>query len=476
MPRKRTRAGALPIEDAASSSAAAVGFPAEKRSRGSSRRTGLDATLERVLAATDWRSLFLAEAEGGASDRGSVEIAARAVRNRLVQVVHPDHVPLEHRLRATQAAQHLNMLWDQARRHFTGGASADSEADERAGGGRDPAAGDGSLTGAAAAAPGAMLLTGMEQPGGSLDLLLREVRAGRMIERREISTYVGFGATETLELCRFLPMATNRCISQDVVAQRVNENLTRLRERGSYANFGQISVVAVRQPATEQVCLEPADELGGSQCCFARFYVLDGQHRLRTMEQLRLERPDKPIWFELSVKVVDNKSAANEALLLMQNCYRADPRCFFSEDDEAELASRTLDQAKLTWPNAFSSSSAASFKRVQRPINRPQLDDGLFFDLLRDTHLLTAARGHSCPANELPKLLFDALTAVNDALEDIAEEHQIVADSTIAACMGRLDGCFLGLYRRDGSGRKIIEALKVDGKVPEEAICRLDEV
>ena len=459
MPRKRTREAALAIEDAGSSGAAA-----EKRTRGSSRRIGLDATLDRVLAASDWRTLFLVEAEL-ASEGGGVEVAARAVRNRLVQVIHPDHVPLEHKLRATQAAQHLNMLWDQARLHFSGGESAD-----------DQQADDTSLTGAAAAAPGAWLLTGIEQPGGSLDLLEREVRKGTMLKRREINTYVGFGATETLELCRFLPMATNRCISQDVVAQRVNENLKRWRERGSYVNFGQISVVAVRQPATEQVCLEPGDGFGGPQRCFARFYVLDGQHRLRTMEQLRLEQQDVPIWFELSVKVVDDKNAANEELLLMQNCYRADPRCFFLEDDEAELASRTLDLAKLTWPNAFSSSSAASFKRVQRPINRPRLDDGLFFDLLRDTRLLAAARCHSCPANELPKLLFDALTAVNDAIEEIAEENQIVADSTIATCTGRLGGCFLGLYRRDSSGQKIIKALTEAGKVPDDATCPLGEV
>ena len=37
---------------------------------------------------------------------------------------------------------------------------------------------------------------------------------------------------------------------------------------------------------------------------FARFYVLDGQHRLRTMEELARERPNIPIWFELSVRVV----------------------------------------------------------------------------------------------------------------------------------------------------------------------------
>jgi hypothetical protein len=51
---------------------------------------------------------------------------------------------------------------------------------------------------------------------------------------------VGFGNLDTLRLCRFLPMATNRCISQDVVAQRVGENLARLRERKPYLHFGQV--------------------------------------------------------------------------------------------------------------------------------------------------------------------------------------------------------------------------------------------
>ena len=54
-------------------------------------------------------------------------------------------------------------------------------------------------------------------------------------------------------------------------------------------------------------------------------------------------------------------------------------------------------------------------------------------------------------------------------MEQIADEHQVVADSTISACRGRLGGCFLGLYRRDGSGKKIIKELKSDGKVPAEA-------
>ena len=81
-------------------------------------------------------------------------------------------------------------------------------------------------------------------------------------------------------------------------ASAVCQNLRRLRERGAYYNFGQIACVAVRSPPEEQYVVEH----GGAR--FARFYVLDGQHRLRTMEELARERPNIPIWFELSVRVV----------------------------------------------------------------------------------------------------------------------------------------------------------------------------
>ena len=71
--------------------------------------------------------------------------------------------------------------------------------------------------------------------------------------RRADDKFVGFGNLQTLERCRFLPMATNRCISQDVVAQRVGENLARLATCGSFYDFGLISLVAVRSPPSEQV-------------------------------------------------------------------------------------------------------------------------------------------------------------------------------------------------------------------------------
>ena len=71
------------------------------------------------------------------------------------------------------------------------------------------------------------------------------------------------------------------------------------------------------------------------------------------MGELARERPNVPIWFELSVKVVADKAAANEALLHMQHCYHADPKCFFTRDDEADVASRVLDLQSLRGPTSF---------------------------------------------------------------------------------------------------------------------------
>jgi len=68
--------------------------PAPKRSKtggggggGGGGNGALAAMMERILAATDWRSLFLVQAEdaGGADANDADEIAARAVRNRLVR-------------------------------------------------------------------------------------------------------------------------------------------------------------------------------------------------------------------------------------------------------------------------------------------------------------------------------------------------------------------------------------------------------
>ena len=262
-----------------------------------------------------------------------------------------------------------------------------------------------------------------------------------------------------------------------------------------------------------------------------------------------------PIWFELSVRVVADKRAANEALLRMQHTYRPDPKCFFLQDGHAEVAGRTLDLAKLSWPRAFRAIDADSFARPcvdtplagfeaqalpsfalpsfalpclalpclplpclalpclalpclqaatnrfrthvrslpppscrsrrARPTIRPRLDDGLFFDLLRDTRLLEdvcaagqLAAGVPLTPSARPLALFDAVRSVNDCLHaDAAAKHAAgeLAERTYAECRERYGGCFLGLYRRDKMGVAIISLLKQKQRCSERARCPLDD-
>ena len=63
--------------------------------------------------------------------------------------------------------------------------------------------------------------------------------------------------------------------------------------------------------------------------------------------------------------------------------------------------------------------------------------------------------------------------SVDDALKDIAGNEKLVAASTIDKCEEALGGCFIGLYRRDEKGDKIMRALKQGEKVPQKATGRL---
>ena len=63
------------------------------------------------------------------------------------------------------------------------------------------------------------------------------------------------------------------------------------------------------------------------------------------------------------------------------------------------------------------------------------------------------------------------------SIADIAvnNEVDVGAESTVESYTAKLGGCYLGLYRRDTSGKKIMQLLKARNKVPEEAMCRLDD-
>lgn len=304
--------------------------------QGGTRQRTATSILDRVNGTEDWRTLFEVPADDSTSAE-DLHSLARGVRNRLLRVVHPDMATDPGMRDSFHAATvRINRLWDQASASLApSGPSQETRP-----------------------APSTALRITMSgvvvEPGGSLEMLSRATIANppAMLKRPGGDFYVGFGSLETLKGCRFLPMSTNRCISQDVVAQRVSENLARLREEGEYYDFGQISLVAVATPSSEQYVEEQPAAMSstalvtdggcseGGRNRFARFYVLDGQHRLSTMIELARERPNVPIWFDLSIRVAPDKESANAALLHMQQTYRADPKCFFAADGEPYVSKR----------------------------------------------------------------------------------------------------------------------------------------
>mmetsp|Transcript_4955 Transcript_4955/g.9855 ORF Transcript_4955/g.9855 Transcript_4955/m.9855 type:complete len:635 (-) Transcript_4955:450-2354(-) len=389
----------------------------EQSPREAQRARLSDVILEKILNSTSWQELFGVDQSVSAGDDERYADAL-ASRRRLLIVAHPDKASSTADFdRANAATAKLNERWTEARNFFEQ-ESAPSQQPLRSATGRT-----GSTSNRPPSQPPLHSATGDASSRASLGIgvppsepdhredspVFEEVPLGALFVLNQAAcaqpptllkhkdVFVGFGTTTLLKTCRFLPMSTNRCISQEVVAERVTQNLARLRRFGEYYDFGQISVVAVRTPNSEQYVDEVhlQNNADGSVTSisqrFARFYVLDGQHRLMTMTDLQEQKPNVPISFEISVKVVNSKQEANEALLHMQRTYRPNPKCFFLLDNEAAVAGHVLDLAKLKWPHAFISEHNQSFSSSVKRVNRPDMDDGLFFDVLRDTHLLRKA-------------------------------------------------------------------------------------
>ena len=132
------------------------------------RLDSVSSVLAHIAASTSWQELFEVGDDGAADDGASdLHTRARAVRNRLVRVAHPDRcTSSDTRLEAQRATANLNRLWDEACRHFapSGGSS----------GGNDGPCGAQLGTWCAGLLPSP--LTPAAELGGSLELLARASR------------------------------------------------------------------------------------------------------------------------------------------------------------------------------------------------------------------------------------------------------------------------------------------------------------
>ena len=341
--------------------------------------------------------------------------AATVVKNRLLRLCHPDRARLSRAggegaggagrsgeggnellwsLR-NAATAHVVAQWSRLKPFFPGGA------------GRPCGSGEGGQAGASERGQGAqaglsessdlcvgIVRTGGGGVGGAVEGLDRMARTGNLLHNPDIGTYIGFGEYLSMTGCVFEPLGTNRVVSPDVIARRVAANLSEQASSGRYCQFGSISLCAVRgdDSVDDSGHVEHAGVEGGAPRSAggttAKFFVLDGQHRLGVMRELRQINPATPIHFELRCTVVQSGEEATACLHAMQDAYPPDARLFFDGRVENVLASHLLDFARHRWPLLFREelprewSERRGTLRMDPP--RPFLNAGVFFDLVRD--------------------------------------------------------------------------------------------
>jgi hypothetical protein len=186
--------------------------------------------------------------------------------------------------------------------------------------------------------------------------------------------YTGFAEWHNLSRsnCRFQPMNTNRSISDAVVKQRVHTNLEHWTRYNCYCEFGQINLLILKSS------VDPV------------FFIMDGQHRVRTMEELNCICPDNIICFQFRAKVVSTEAEAHEDLMHYQNSYPADPRSFFATTAENKFAAALLDRLHASCnPQLLKPivTEARCGKRTGDP-SRPFMNDNVFYWLVQHSGLV----------------------------------------------------------------------------------------
>eukprot|EP00746_Dinoflagellata_sp_MGD_P010526 gnl/MRDRNA2_/MRDRNA2_121759_c0_seq1.p1 gnl/MRDRNA2_/MRDRNA2_121759_c0~~gnl/MRDRNA2_/MRDRNA2_121759_c0_seq1.p1 ORF type:complete len:334 (-),score=52.86 gnl/MRDRNA2_/MRDRNA2_121759_c0_seq1:5-1006(-) len=227
----------------------------------------------------------------------------------------------------------------------------------------------------------------------------------------------------------FVPMNSNRAINEEVVESRVRANMENYGRHGEYLDFGQIVLLIVREDTS------------------MNFYVMDGQHRCRTMAVLQQQRPDRVINFQFRAKVVDTEEDSYNELKHFQECYPSDPRSFFRSKKERELATNVLTRIKeelFTKSDLFKSvqQSSRHGQRVGDP-NRPYLTDNIIFWMLSDSGLLEEP---GATVQSIQRKL-QAMNSVMSSLDD-GQRHLLGKNVTanMISTAQRM-GCFLGLFR-----------------------------
>ena len=206
----------------------------------------------------------------------------------------------------------------------------------------------------------------------------------------EYEKYIGYINCNNFEL-DFGNIEINRIINEDVVNNRVSENIKYYNKNKKFCDFGN---------AILSLNLDNPTKL----------YIIDGQHRLKTLEKIKnIIRTDgqdqikhnidneefKKISLNIAITIIVFKSTieCQKYLKHFQNQYHSDLRLFsFDEKYKREQLEKLINIFKEKYKERFIKyekdlENQIKFHKAIKEVNKPNLSDGIVADFLKNEYL-----------------------------------------------------------------------------------------
>jgi hypothetical protein len=265
------------------------------------------------------------------------------------------------------------------------------------------------------------------------EILKTSVTNRSLIHIPDLDKYIGWLDLRDFSFV-FKTIGINRIINEDVVTKRVKENEDCYTATGKYYDFGNAELMIIR---------ENNDNI---------FYIIDGQHRISTMQRLKLQYPDRKLIIGISIYVKDTIDNAVSYLKHFQNQYPSDDRLFSANIIEREQLEKVLGIFRYLYPNTFKAYDKHILKLINKTDkyykepNKPHLSDGIISDFIRNPELKISKLNN-------PNITMDDIRSLNTKIKD----NLHFVKSVNVGLIETLDGCYFGLIRKDC--QKLLEAL-----------------
>ena len=263
----------------------------------------------------------------------------------------------------------------------------------------------------------------------------RENERATLIHIPLLNKYVGFINLLNFSFM-FRPIGINRTINTDVINKRVKENEDSFLATGKYYDFGNAELVVIR---------EYNDNI---------LYIIDGQHRLSTMENLKVLYPDRDLIIGVSIYVKDTVAEAATYLKHFQNQYPSDDRLFSANQTERNQLDKVLAIFKYEYSEVFQQYDKHILNLINKrdkyykEPNRPHLSNGMVSDFIRNPEV---------KINKLsdPNITGNDLRMINDKIKENLQMYKGTINHNYIE--NELKGCYFGIIRKDN--KKLIEAI-----------------